>query len=95
MNKREYYLVEYIDYFSDTTETYLMVCETLEEAKDQLRELINFVCQDIENLGENMNDWRDTNGRSKEECIEKGELYVEDFFSAEIIKAEPNEAVKI
>lgn len=92
---KKVYIVEYIDEF-EPSEINLMVCESLEEAKDILKEIVDQVCTDLEyNNGENMDDWKDTNGRSKEECIEKGKFYVDDLFYAEIIEVEPNELVKI
>lgn len=94
MDKRVY-IIEYIDYFGEPSEINLLICGSLEEAKDKFQEIVDDVCLDIENGGEDMNDWTDSDGRSKEYCIKKGKFYVEDLFYAEIIKVEPDEVIKI
>lgn len=93
---KKVYIVEYIDEFSEPSEINLMVCESLEEANDVLKELVDAVCIDLEyNDGENIDEWKDSNGLTKEECVEKGKFHVDDLFYAEIIEVEPNELVKI
>lgn len=92
---KKVYLVEYIDEFSEPSEINLMVCESLEEASYVLKDIVKDVCTDLENNGENMDGWKDSNGRTIEECIKKGKFYVDDLFYAEIIEVEPNELVKI
>lgn len=93
---KKVYIVEFIDEFNEPSEINLMVCESLEEATDVLKELVDTVCIDLEyNDGEDMDGWKDSNGLTKEECIKKGKFYVADLFYAEIIEVEPNELVKI
>lgn len=93
-NKR-IYIVEFINY-SGPSEIEFMVCETLEEAKDKFKELVDMVLIDIENCeSKDMTNWTDSDGRSKEQCLEKGKLYIEDLVYAKIVKSRTNESVII
>lgn len=96
MNKsKRIYIVEFINYFGPS-EIELMVCESLEEAKDKFKELMDMICTDIENCeGKDMSTWTDSDGRSKEQCLEKGKCFIEDFVYAEIVESRTNESVII
>ena len=93
-NKR-IYVIEFINY-SGPSEIEFIVCESLEEAKDKFKELVDMVLIDIENCeGKDMNGWTDSDGRSKEQCLEKGKLYIEDLVYAKIVKSRTNESVVV
>ena len=42
-----------------------------------------------------MDDWTDSDGRSKEQCIEEGKFYVDCFLYIEIVETKLGESVKI
>lgn len=93
-NKR-IYVVEFINY-SGPSEIEFNVCESLEEAKDKFKELVDMVLIDIENCeGEDMSNWTDSDGRSKEECLEKGKIFIEDLVYAKIVESRTNESVVV
>lgn len=93
-NKR-IYIIEFINY-SGPSEIEFMVCETLEEAKDKFKELVDMVLIDIENCeGKDMSKWTDSDGRSKEECLEKGKIFIEDLVYAKIAESRTNESVVV
>ena len=92
MNKK-LYLVECIDYLSE--ETNLAIFESLEEAKSFMKGILDPVCQELKNSDESMDDWTDSDGRSKEQCIEKGKFYVEDLLYIEIIETKLNETFRL
>lgn len=93
-NKR-IYVVEFINY-SGPSEIEFIVCKSLEEAKDKFKELVDMVLIDIENCeGEDMSNWTDSDGRSKEECLEKGKIFIEDLVYAKIVESRTNESVVV
>ena len=91
MNKK-IYLVECIDYLSEIN---LTIFESLEEAKNFMKGVLDTVCQELKNSDESMDDWTDSDGRSKEQCIEKGKFYVDCFLYIEIVETKLGESVKI
>ena len=91
MNKK-IYLVECIDYLSEIN---LTIFESLEEAKSFMKGILDTVCQELKNSDESMDDWTDSDGRSKEQCIEKGKFYVDCFLYIEIVETKLGESVKI
>ena len=91
MNKK-IYLVECIDYLSEIN---LTIFESLEEAKSFMKGILDTVCQELKNSDESMDDWTDSDGRSKEQCIEKGKFYVDCFLYIEIVETKLGEPVKI
>ena len=92
MNKnKRIYVVEFINY-SGPSEIEFMVCETLEEAKDKFKELVDMVLIDIKNCeGKDMSNWTDSDGRSKEQCLEKGKIFIEDLVYAKIVESRTND----
>lgn len=93
-NKR-IYVIEFINY-SGPSEIEFMVCETLEEAKDKFKELMDMICTDIENCeGKDMSTWTDSDGRSKEQCLEKGKCFIEDLVYTKIVESRTNESVVV
>lgn len=98
-NKR-IYIIEFINY-SGPSEIEFIVCESLEEAKDKFKELIDMIedcmiCLDIEDCeGKDMSTWTDSDGRSKEQCLEKGKCFIEDLVYAEIVESKTNESVVV
>ena len=80
MNKK-IYLVECIDYLSEIN---LTIFESLEEAKSFMKGILDTVCQELKNSDESMDDWTDSDGRSKEQCIEEGKFYVDCLLYIEI-----------
>ena len=98
MNKsknKTIYVIEFINY-SGPSEIEFIVCESLEEAKDKFKELIDMICLDIENNeGEDMSNWTDSDGRSKEQCIEEGKFYVDCLLYIEIVETKLGESVNI
>ena len=91
MNKK-IYLVECIDYLSDIN---LTIFESLEEAKSFMKGILDTVCQELKNSDESMDDWTDSDGRSKEQCIEEGKFYVDCLLYIEIVETKLGESVKI
>ena len=91
MNKN-IYIVECIDHLSEIN---LTIFETLEEAKSFMRGFLETVCQEIKNSDESMDDWTDSDGRSKEQCIEEGKFYVDCLLYIEIVETKLGEPVKI
>ena len=91
MNKK-IYLVECIDYLSEIN---LTIFESLEEAKNFMKGILDTVCQELKNSDESMDDWIDSDGRSKEQCIEEGKFYVDCFLYIEIVETKLGESVKI
>ena len=91
MNKK-LYLVECIDYLSEIN---LTIFESLEEAKSFMKGILDTVCQELKNSDESMDDWTDSDGRSKEQCIEEGNFYVDCFLYIEIVETKLGESVKI
>ena len=91
MNKK-LYLVECIDYLSEIN---LTIFESLEEAKSFMKGILDTVCQELKNSDESMDDWTDSDGRSKEQCIEEGKFYVDCLLYIEIVETKLGESVKI
>lgn len=91
MNKK-IYLVECIDYLSEIN---LTIFESLEEAKSFMKGILDTVCQELKNSDESMDDWTDSDGRSKEQCIEEGKFYVDCLLYIEIVETKLGEPVKI
>nr|WP_278861075.1 hypothetical protein [Catenibacterium mitsuokai] len=91
MNKK-IYLVECIDYLSEIN---LTIFESLEEAKSFMKGILDTVCQELKNSDESMDDWTDSDGRSKEQCIEEGKFYVDCLLYIEIVETKLGESVKI
>lgn len=91
MNKK-IYLVECIDYLSEIN---LTIFESLEEAKSFMKGILDIVCQELKNSDESMDDWTDSDGRSKEQCIEEGKFYVDCLLYIEIVETKLGESVKI
>ena len=85
---KKVYLVECIDYLSEIN---LTIFESLEEAKQFMKGILDTVCQEIKN----MDNWTDSDGRSKEQCIEEGKFYVDCFLYIEIVETKLGESVKI
>ena len=98
MNKsknKTIYVIDFINY-SGPSEIEFIVCESLEEAKDKFEELMDMICLDSEhNEGEDMSNWTDSDGRSKEQCIEKGKCFIEDLVYTKIVKSRTNESVVV
>ena len=93
-NKR-IYVIEFINY-SGSSEIEFIVCETLEEAKDKFQEIMDMICLDLENCeGKDMSTWTDSDGRSKEQCLEKGKIFIEDLAYAKIVERRTNESVVV
>lgn len=92
MNKKKIYLVECIDYLSEIN---LTIFESLEEAKSFMKGILDTVCQELKNSDESMDDWTDSDGRSKEQCIEEGKFYVDCLLYIEIVETKLGESVKI
>lgn len=93
-NKR-IYIIEFINY-SGPSEIEFIVCESLEEAKDKFKELIDMICLDIENNeGEDMSTWTDSDGLTKEQCLEKGKIFIEDLVYTKIVESRTNESVVV
>ena len=91
MNKK-IYLVECIDYLSEIN---LTIFESLEEAKSFMKGILDTVCQELKNSDESIDDWTDSDGRSKEQCIEEGKFYVDCLLYIEIVETKLGESVKI
>lgn len=92
MNKK-LYIVECIDYLSEKIN--LTIFESLEEAKSFMKGILDTVCQELKNSDESMDDWTDSDGRSKEQCIEEGKFYVDCLLYIEIVETKLGESVKI
>lgn len=73
------------------SEINLTIFESLEEAKNFMKGILDTVCQELKNR----DDWTDSDGRSKEQCIEEGKFYVDCLLYIEIVETKLGESVKI
>lgn len=75
--------------FSPTTDQ-LWLCESLEMAKDVMEGFLESIIPIV--IGNpDIGFWKDDDGRSIEEGIEKGKFYIKDLLYAEVFEGEINE----
>lgn len=82
------YLVEYR--YAEDPSSQFCLCKSLEEAKTVMRGFLeSIICTVIGNPG--IDFWKDDEGKSVYEGIEKGKFYVKNLLSAEIFETLINE----
>lgn len=94
MNKK-LYVVEFIDYLHCAPEISLRIYDSLEEAKLEMRKFLNDYCPEIKSSGKPTEEWKDTDGRTIEECIAMRKFYVEDLFYIRIYETWLTEPLSI